>query len=71
MDHTETLKHISPQEFTTLGMHGFAYVKRVVINDTVAFAIHAADGTQIAILPDREIAFAAVRQNELQPLSVH
>jgi len=71
MDQTQALKHISPQEFSALGMHGVAYVKQVVINGAVAFAVHAADGTQIAVLPDRELAFAAVRQNELQPLSVH
>jgi hypothetical protein len=68
---TEKLKHISPQEFAVLGMQGVAYVKRVLVNDTVAFAIHAADGTQVALMPSRDIAMATVRQNELEPLSVH
>ena len=31
----------------------------------------AADGTQIAIMADRDVAFAAVRQNDLGPVSVH
>ena len=29
------------------------------------------DGTQIAVLGDREVAFATVRQHDLEPLSVH
>ena len=35
------------------------------------YTVHAADGTQIALLPDREVAFATVRQNDLEPVSVH
>jgi hypothetical protein len=71
MNQAEKLRQISPQEFEALGMQGVAYVKRVVVNDTVTYAVHAADGTEVAMLPDREIAFATVRQNDLEPLSVH
>ena len=67
----EKLRHISPQEFALLGMQDLAYVKRVTVNDAAAFAIHAADGTQIALLNDRELAFATVRQHDLEPVSVH
>jgi hypothetical protein len=68
---TENLKHISPQEFAALGVQGVAYIKAVVVNGTSAYAIHAADGTQLALVPNREVALATVRQNELEPLSVH
>ena len=71
MNQIDKLRHISPQEFAALGTPGIAYVKRVILNDAVAFAIHAADGTQLALLPDRDTAFATVRQNEIEPLSVH
>jgi hypothetical protein len=71
MTQIEKLRHISPQEFATLGMQALAYVKRVTVNDTVAFAIHAADGTQLALLPDRDTAVATVRQNDIEPVSVH
>lgn len=70
-NHIEKLRHISPQEFATLGMQGLAFIKRVVVNDALAYAIHTADGTQVALVPSREIAEATVRQNELEPLSVH
>ncbi len=68
---TEKLRHISPQEFALLGGQEFAYIRRVVVNDTVAYAIHAADGTEIGKARDLETAFAAVRQHELEPVSVH
>jgi hypothetical protein len=71
MKQIEKLRHISPQEFALLGMQDLAYVKRVTVNDGAAFAVHAADGTQIALLGDREVAFATVRQHDLEPLSVH
>jgi hypothetical protein len=62
MNQVDKLKQISAQEFASLGMQGLAYVKRVVVNDAVAYAVHAADGTEVALLPDREIALATVRQ---------
>ena len=54
-----------------LGLEDVAYVKRVVLDGTEGFAVHAADGTQMAVLPNRELAFAVIRQNDLDPVSVH
>jgi hypothetical protein len=67
----EHIRHISPRELAALGMQDLAYLKPIVVNDVVAFAVHAADGTQVAVLPDRDIALAVVRQHDLEPLSVH
>jgi hypothetical protein len=63
--------HISPEQFAHLGMSDIAYVKRVIVDDEPVFAVHAADGTRMAILRDRETAVAALLQHELQPVSVH
>ena len=71
MKEIERLRHMSARELALLGMQDLAYVKRVSVNDVTAYAVHAADGTQIAVLPDREIAFATLRQHDLEPLSVH
>jgi hypothetical protein len=71
MKEFEHVRQISPREFALLGMQDLAYVKAVIVNGVTAFAVHAADGTQVAVLPDREIAVATVRQHELEPLSVH
>lgn len=37
----------------------------------VWYAVHAADGERIAVLEDRDLAFAAARGNDLKPVSVH
>ncbi|MEX2453367.1 MAG: DUF1150 family protein [Rhodospirillaceae bacterium] len=73
MQQTElNASRMSVQDFTLLGIHEFAYVKPVTADGNPAFAIFAADGTQIAnIQTNREVAFAAVRQHELEPVSVH
>jgi hypothetical protein len=67
----EYIRHMSARELALFGMQDLAYVKQVIVNDVAAYAVHAADGTQIAVLPDREIALATVRQHDLDPLSVH
>ena len=71
MTRTEVLKQISSREFALLGMNEVAYVKRVVVNDEAGFAIHSADGTQIALIADREVALATIRQHDLEAVSVH
>lgn len=71
MNGTERLRLISTKEFAHLGLQDVAYVKRVTLNGAAAFAIHAADGTEIAVLPDRDLAFATLRQHDLEPVSVH
>lgn len=35
------------------------------------FALHAADGRRVAVVDNREMAFVAARQHELEPVSVH
>ena len=39
--------------------------------DATLYSVHAADGERIALVGDRELAFAAARQYEMNPVSVH
>ena len=39
--------------------------------DAILYAVHAADGSRLAVLDDRRAAFAAARGHELNPVSVH
>jgi hypothetical protein len=71
MKEIERIRHMSSRELALFGMQDLAYVKQVRVNGVSAFAVHAADGTQITVLPDREIALATLRQHDLEPLSVH
>jgi hypothetical protein len=65
------VRHLSEEQLAALGMSHIAYVKPVVINGIAGFAIHAADGTPMAVAGDREVAVAAIVQHEMHPLSVH
>jgi hypothetical protein len=35
------------------------------------YAVHRADGEQVALVGDRGLAFTLARQNDLNPVSVH
>ncbi|HEY1507267.1 MAG TPA: DUF1150 family protein [Stellaceae bacterium] len=67
---TEKLREMSPQDFALVGVQQLAYIKPTVVNGISSFSIHAADGTQIGMAPSRDIAFAAVKQHELEPVSL-
>jgi hypothetical protein len=62
---------LSPSEFANLGLTSHVYVKPVVEDDCPLFAIHAADGRRIAVLPDRAAAVALIREHEMVPASLH
>ncbi len=63
--------NLTPADFAALGAEDIAYVKPVVVNGAHAYAIHAANGQHLAVVPNRDLALATVRQNELEPVSVH
>ena len=67
----EKLRALSANDFATLGMSDLAYVKPVQVDGRPAYAIHAADGTQMAVVNDRELALAAIRQHDLDAVDVH
>ena len=65
------VRHLSEQQLAALGVSHIAYVKPVMVNGVQGFAIHAADGTPMAVAGDREVAVAAVVQHEMLPFYVH
>jgi len=71
MNIAEKLRQITPQDFAAMGIQQVAYIRPAMVNGIVTFSIHAADGTQIGMAPNRDIAFAAVIQHELEPVSLH
>lgn len=71
MRFTTGIRELSPHELGMLGMADVAYIRPILVDGATAFAVHAADGTQMAVIPDRDLAFAVVRQNDLEPVSVH
>ena len=71
MNVTERVPLISREDLMILGVNDVAYVKPVVADGNKVYAVHAADGTRISIMTDRDLAFAAIRSHDMEPVSVH
>lgn len=65
------IRHITVNQLAQLGVARIAYVRPVDVGGTPAFAIHAADGTPMAVIGDRQVAMAAIIQHEMLPALVH
>jgi hypothetical protein len=63
---------MSQGDFAALGLQGVAYVRPFQTAEGAdVFAIYAADGTQLALAATEDIAVATIRQNDLEPVSIH
>ena len=70
-------------DFAKHGIERTVYVRSVVSTDLPdelrgeingfknVYAIHSEDGERLALVKDRELAFAVARTNDLTPVSVH
>lgn len=66
-----TPRQMSMRDFAVWGIQEVAFIKRVVVDNADGWGIFAADGSNIGFAPTRDLAFAAVRQHDLEPYSVH
>jgi hypothetical protein len=64
-------RYMSPNDFAAYGAQEIAYVKTVLQDESIAYSVHAADGTPLTVISNRDQAFAVVRQNDLEPVSAH
>jgi hypothetical protein len=64
------IRHISAEQLAELGVARIAYVKPVEVDGTQGFAIHAANGTPMALTADRDVAIAMIVQHEMVPALV-
>lgn len=75
MNITTLRPQMPAQDFLALGLRDIAYVKPVAVSDgestRLIFSIHTADGSAVGAAESRDLAFAAVRQNGLEPVSLH
>lgn len=72
---------ITPEAFATLGAPSIVYVRPLSTSEiqeipgapegAELYAVHAADGTRMAILSSRTAAFTVAREHEMIPVSVH
>lgn len=54
-----------------LGNMVVAYVKPAVVESVPGFAIHGADGAMIGFAPTVAHAIVAIRENGMEPVSIH
>ncbi len=67
----ENIRHLSTPGFAALGNGQLAYVRPTTHEGVAAFAVCSADGEQLAVVAGRDVAFALIRQNDMEPVSVH
>ena len=65
------IHHLTTDQLMQLGLSQIAYVKPIMMNGMQAFAIHAADGSPMAVAGDRDLAVAAIVQHEMAAALVH
>lgn len=68
---TPTDPRQSAESLAHLGLDTMAYIRPILVDGQHVYIIHAADGTPLTLVRDRDVAFLTVRQNEMQPLSLH
>jgi len=61
----------TPLDLARLGLSEFAYIRRAVVNDVPMWTIHSAAGDPLGAAESFDLAWAAVRHNDLQPVRVH
>ena len=72
-DVRDLLKGLSTRDFLKIGMHEIAYVRSIPLPGQTkeAFAVYAADGTQLSVLETMDMAIATLRHNDLVPVTLH
>ncbi len=71
-DHRILLKKLSEDDFLNVGVNQIAYVKPLDhMSDKTSYSVHAADGTQISVMHSYDMAVAAVRYNDMHPVTLH
>jgi hypothetical protein len=64
------LRNLSQQDFMNFGVQHLAYIRPVVVNSRVAYAVHAADGGRLSVLESFNDAITAAKLNDLEPVSL-
>ena len=81
----QDFRKLSDEAFANAGVGNIVYVREVLAGDLMAefgseitvpadtklYSVHAANGERMAVLDNRDAAFAGARQYDLEPVSVH
>ena len=61
----------TPVDLAELGRLAVAYIKPAQAEGVDGFAIFDGEGSVIGFAPDRDLAIAAIMQNDMEYVSVH
>lgn len=63
---------MSERDFAAFGLNAVAYVKKVPVESgDSAYGIFAANGEPMGMAENFDVAFAGLRQHDIEPMSVH
>jgi hypothetical protein len=65
------LAAMTPQALGALGLNQVAFIKPVKEEGEEHYVVHAADGMAVRLFPTREMAELAIRQSDLEAVSLH
>lgn len=54
-----------------VGLETMAYIKPVMVDENMQYAVFAADGTQLAIFDSEETAYYNAVKHNLEPVKLH
>ncbi len=64
-------RHMTRAQLRRLGVPRLVYLRCGMVDGQKAFAVHAADGTAIAVVEDLELAMELVFENNMTFVAVH
>ena len=65
------IRHITPAQLRELGLPCVAYLRAGMLDGHVAYAIHAADGTPMAIVDDVDVAIELAEEHGMAFVALH
>ena len=71
MTTVEALKEMTPEAFAALGAENTIYLRPIMQDGVMVFAVHTAAGQPIGLMESPELAHAAALQHDMQLVSVH
>ena len=66
----QILRNLSHQDFLDFGVNQIAYIKPVQVKGQKAYSLHAADGAALAVIDSREAAMIALRQHDMEAVTL-
>jgi hypothetical protein len=67
----QPLRLLSPADFLRLGTDDVAYIKQVETPSGLAYAIHGADGSPLAVVKTYTLAEVTIKRNDMEPMAAH